>query len=659
MPRSAKHSVSRKVTNRRVAMISEHASPLSAVGGIDSGGQNVYVAQLSRKLAAAGYAVDVFTRRDSASAPEIVKWLDGVRVVHVPAGPPEYIPKEKLLPFMEEFTRYVENFLQRVQRCSLIHANFWMSGLVAAGLKQRLGIPFVITFHALGRIRRQYQGSGDGFPDERFSIEDRIVAEADQIIAECPQDEEDLIRLYNADPARITIIPCGFDPAELWPVAKSAARAHVGIAPDERVILQLGRMVPRKGIDNAVRGVARLVKDHRIDARLLVVGGETDDPDFDRTPEIARVKKIAADEGVAGKVLFTGRCGRDKLKDYYSAADIFVTTPWYEPFGITPVEAMACGTPVIGSNVGGIKFTVRDAETGYLIPPNDPDALADRIADLFKHPKLMSVLSRQAIRRVNDLFTWSKVAAAVATLYDDILASRVHLRSREFDQYDTLDRGFREAVRVLEDSARLLRGDIFLAAEALCDCFAASGKVLVCGHGGGCAEAQRLAASFVGSLKHDDRPGLPVLCLNTDPSLFANWSGGACAGAFEREVEALGQAGDVLLGIDDAADPSKLVPAFAMARRLGLRCISVAGGNARELAAISDLSVVVPSSDTQRIQEAQAIIAHLLCEVVEERFVFRRRLEEPPAVSTSPVLALPGPQFRPQRSLPARQKFAS
>jgi D-inositol-3-phosphate glycosyltransferase len=366
---------------KRIAMISEHASPLAILGGVDSGGQNVYVGQLARHLATIGYEVDVFTRRDSPLLPETAEWVNGVRIVHVPAGPAEYVRKEKLLPHMKEFTDFMARFCRRQRRrYALAHANFWMSGLVAADLKQLLGLPFVVTFHALGRIRRLYQREADGFPDERFAIEDRIVTEADHLVAECPQEEEDLIRWYNADPARITIVPGGFDPSELWPISKALARVSLGLTPDEPIILQLGRMVPRKGVDTVIRGFARLRREHGIAARLLVVGGDSNDADAGVTPEIGRLQAIARAEGVADHVVFVGRRGREVLKYYYSAADVFVTTPWYEPFGITPVEAMACGTPVIGSNVGGIKFTVRDGETGYLVAPDDPAAIGERIA---------------------------------------------------------------------------------------------------------------------------------------------------------------------------------------------------------------------------------------------------------------------------------------
>src|SRR5215212_1680158 len=464
----------------QIALISEHASPLSLLGGVDCGGQNLYVAQVAKALAAQGYEVDVFTRRDHDDLPETMEWIHGIRIIHVPAGPAQCIRKEELLPYMSDFTDYMIRFC-RYQRKTydLIHANFWMSGLVAADLKRQLGIPFVITFHALGRVRRQYQQQDDGFPDARFAIEDRIVAEADRIIAEAPQDSEDLIRLYHADPSRITIVPCGFDPAEFWPISKTLARVSLGLPPDDGVVLHVGRMVPRKGIDTVIQAFARLVQHHREPARLLIVGGESDDPDPLRTPELGRLQRLAAELRVADRVTFVGRRGRDQLRYYYSAADVFVTTPWYEPFGITPLEAMACGTPVVAANVGGIKYTVRDGETGYLVPPNDPDRLADRLAHLYQHPKLLSVFRRQATRRANDLFTWQRVANGVASLYDDVIAARHPERRQEAEQLAVVDGSFDAAIEALSESKRRLRGSLLEAAEAIGDCLAKDGKVLI------------------------------------------------------------------------------------------------------------------------------------------------------------------------------------
>lgn len=415
--------------NRKIALISEHASPLVTPGGTDSGGQNVYVGQVARHLAEYGYRVDIFTRRDTNHLPDVVSLASGVRVIHIAAGPAAFVRKEELLPYMGDFAAAMQRFCQQQQQpYDLIHANFWMSALVADWLRQRLGTPFVVTFHALGRVRQLHQGAADESPAERIALEEQVVAQADAIIAECPQDYADLVRLYQADPSRLSVIPCGFDPAEFCPVPQAAARSLLGLAQDERIVLQLGRMVPRKGVATVIRGFARFARQHAGSARLLIVGGASEVPDPAATPEIGRLQQIAGNEGVAEYVSFLGRRNRSILKAIYSAADVFVTLPWYEPFGITPLEAMACGIPVIGSDVGGIKFSVRDGTTGYLIPPHDPAALTDRLAYLHAHPLLKQQFGRQALQRVRQSFTWRHVTGSIAALYEQVLAGKQPLR---------------------------------------------------------------------------------------------------------------------------------------------------------------------------------------------------------------------------------------
>lgn len=407
---------------KKIAFISEHASPLATLGGVDSGGQNVYVAELSRHLAAMGYRIDVFTRREDPETPEVVDFSPGVRVVQVPAGPERYVRKEDLLPFMPAFTEFcVDFFNAETAPYDLVHANFWMSAWAAFQLKRRLGIPYVITFHALGRVRRLHQGAADEFPECRVEMEEIAAASADRVFAECPQDEEDLAVLYGVDRAKLSLVPCGFDPLEFHPLPRSFARAKIGYRDGERLILQLGRMVPRKGVENVIRGLSHLMKKEKIRARLVVVGGDKNDKGSLRSPELVRLRAVAEAEGVADHVDFKGPVERQELKFYYNAADVFVTTPWYEPFGITPLEAMACGTPVVGSAVGGVKYTVRDGRTGYLVPANDPEALAGRLAGLYRNPALLDYFSRSAFRHAVDSFTWKKIARTAAAVYEEIL----------------------------------------------------------------------------------------------------------------------------------------------------------------------------------------------------------------------------------------------
>ncbi|SAL35343.1 transferase [Caballeronia sordidicola] len=401
----------------KIALVSEHASPLAVAGGVDSGGQNIYVANVARQLARKGHQADVFTRCDRSLLP-LVSRFDGTRVINVPAGPAKQLAKENLLPYMDEFARFVIQFFRNERtQYDVVHANFFMSGLVGLRVKQAMGIPLVTTFHALGRVRRLHQGAEDGFPDERFAIEDAVVRGSDSIIAECPQDTSDLVSLYEADPARIDLVPCGFDSDEFHPADKHAARVELGWPQDRFIVLQLGRMVPRKGIDNVVRAIGLCNRKLDEDAHLYVVGGNSDEANEIATPEIGRLRGLAHECGVPEYVHFLGRRSRARLRLYYNAADVFVTTPWYEPFGITPLEAMACSTPVIGADVGGIRYSVAHGETGLLVAPKDPLALAHALVTLKTDPQLARSMGEAGLVRAREMFTWDGVTDTLASVY--------------------------------------------------------------------------------------------------------------------------------------------------------------------------------------------------------------------------------------------------
>jgi glycosyltransferase involved in cell wall biosynthesis len=406
----------------RIALISDHASPLAAPGSIDCGGQNVYVAHLARELARAGHLVDVFTRRDAIGQKQLVRWRDNIRVVNVPAGPAHYVPKEQLLPHVQAFARFTTRFARHQPAMyDIVHANFFMSGMVARHLRQMLGLPFVITFHALGKVRRLAQGADDTFPPARMRIETQLMQEADRIIAECPQDRLDMEQLYGASPARIAVAPCGFDPSELWPQEQHEARSQLGLPQQPFTVLQLGRMVPRKGVDTVIEATALLRARHGIDAQLLVVGGDMH-AGGRGDHEMTRMRALAEQLGIPGHVHFVGQKARAELRTWYSAADVFVTTPWYEPFGITPVEAMACARPVVGSEVGGIKSTVVDGSTGFLVPSRDPQAVAERLATLQRNPLLARAMGEAGLRRACRHYTWRSVVQQVAAVYAAVLA---------------------------------------------------------------------------------------------------------------------------------------------------------------------------------------------------------------------------------------------
>lgn len=399
----------------RIVMISEHASPLALAGGVDAGGQNVYVDSVARRLGALGHQVDVLTRRDDPGLPPVVSMAPGVRVFHVEAGPARHIPKEALLEWMPAFARRARAQLLREGGYDAIHANFFMSGWVGLALRPVLRAPLVTTFHALGLVRREHQGAADGFPRAREAIEHALARCSDRLIAECPQDRSDLMRLYEAPPERIDMIPCGVDTQLFRPGSRAAARRRLGLPPNEFIVLQLGRIVPRKGIDNVIRAMALLPPSTA--PRLVVVGGDSRLPDPQAAPELGRLMGLAHTLGIADRVSFAGRRDRHELCDWYLAADVFVTTPWYEPFGITPLEAMACGKPVIGSDVGGIRYTVRNGITGYLVPPKHPQELARRLLELQQRARLARTMGQAGLARVQTSFTWEQVAREFVSVF--------------------------------------------------------------------------------------------------------------------------------------------------------------------------------------------------------------------------------------------------
>jgi len=598
----------------KIAFISEHASPLALLGGTDNGGQNVYVAELAVQLANKGYEVDIFTRRDNATDEEIHEFAPGVRVILVSAGPAKTIPKEELLPLMLSFRQEMEQFISRNNlEYEIIHANFFMSGLVAMELKERLDLPFVITFHALGHIRSIHQGEMDKFPAERIELEQLIVKNADKIIAECPQDRSDLINYYQAAPEKILTIPCGFNPEHFYPVSKAECRSLLGLKNEERIVLQLGRMVRRKGIDHVIEAFANI--DHNKPSRLIIVGGEHADSEND--VELNRLKQLTNDLGITNKVMFVGRKNRDELKYFYSAADVFLTVPWYEPFGITPLESMACGTPVIGSRVGGIKHTVIDGVTGYLVDPKDPHSLAVKLNQLLDNEPLIAEMSRNALKHVNQNFTWQQVAAMMAECYEHIHSRKIDIQATELNM---IGAAFEEAAATFQKTAEKLSSEISMAGSIMAKALKAGNKILVCGNGGSAAESQHFVAELVGRFEMPHRKGLPALSLNSDTAIITAWANDfGYDDVFARQVQAFGAEGDILLCMSTSGNSDNIIKAMQMARKKKIFCINMLGKNGGKSIHFGHLNLVVPSNSTQRIQELHLHLVHLLCTIIENR----------------------------------------
>jgi D-inositol-3-phosphate glycosyltransferase len=408
----------------RIALISEHASPLAALTGGDAGAPDPDLEPLTRALVRRGHRVDVLARRDSPALPAVAELQPGVRLLHVDAGPPAPVAADRLLEHMPEFARSATRLLAAGdphEACDLLHARGYLSGFVGLRLARASRLPLAVTFPALGLVRREQPGGVDADPagpPERIDIERTLVQQADALVAPCAQDRADLMRLYGARPSRISTVPRGVDTELFAPGDKAQARRALGWADDEYIVLQLGPLLPCAGTEDVIPALARLPRDAR--ARLVVVAAVgVDGPGTDdrRIAETERLRAIALEAGVADRVSFIGARARPELRQCYVAADVLAAVPWYEPAGHSPLEAMACGTPVIGSTVGSLRHAVAPGVSGCLVPPRDPAALAAQLLRLQAHPPLARALGRGGAQRARTLFTWDRVAAELAALY--------------------------------------------------------------------------------------------------------------------------------------------------------------------------------------------------------------------------------------------------
>ncbi|MEU7526340.1 glycosyltransferase [Saccharothrix sp. NPDC042600] len=386
----------------KIAMVSEHASPLAALGGVDAGGQNVHVASLSAALVAQGHEVAVYTRRDSPDLPEVVRTEQGYDVVHVPAGPPGQVPKDELLPHMGDFAKYLRARWE-FDAPDVVHGHFWMSGLASVLATRGLGIPVVQTFHALGTVKRRHQGGADTSPVERIATERLVGREVTRVAATCGDEVFELLRM-GVPRARITVVPCGVDPKLFRPEGPRDRRA----LPHR--IVTVGRLVPRKGFSDVITALRSVP-----DTELVVAGGSAD---MASDPEALRLLEHAREMGVRDRVRFIGQVSRTAMPSLLRSADLVVCVPWYEPFGIVPLEAMACGVPVVASAVGGLTDTVVDDVTGCLVPPRDPVALARAVRSLLADQGRREAFGLAGTDRVHARYTWDRVAADTARVYE-------------------------------------------------------------------------------------------------------------------------------------------------------------------------------------------------------------------------------------------------
>ena len=408
----------------RIAMLSVHTCPLAMLGGKSTGGMNVYVRELSRELGRRGIAVDVYTRCESTVHPQVMPLGPNARVIHICAGPQEHQEKNQLFGYLPEFTANLMDFaLSEGLQYDLIHSHYWLSGRVALDLQKAWTVPVIQMFHTLGEMKNRVAQPGEAREHaERIETEREIMRLADRITPATELDQEQMVTLYGADPAKMRIIPCGVDLQQFHPFDRELARRQIGLDPSIKTVLFVGRMEPLKGIDDLLLAIAHIINDHAMPCNrlsLILIGGSAEDSPEAISSEMARLIRMRDELGLQEMATFVGAQGQDVLPYYYSAADVVVMPSHYESFGLVALEAMACGTPVVASDVGGLSYTVEDGVTGFLVPQRNPLALGDRICDILNDELFRDQLGRQALA-VAQRYSWQRIADQIIGVYREV-----------------------------------------------------------------------------------------------------------------------------------------------------------------------------------------------------------------------------------------------
>ena len=407
------------LSRRRLAVMSTHTSPLARAGTTKAGGMNVYVADLTRHLAEAGWEVDVFTRRDRIDAPDVEELAPGARLFHVDAGPPVGLPPIEIAAHVSEFTSGVERIAARYEPYDLIHSHYWVAGLSGIELSRQWQVPHAVMFHTLGAVKEVFQQPEPPF---RIAGERRVVACADAIIGATSHERAFLIGQYQADASRVQVAPCGIDLEMFHPAGVEESRRRLAASvPELGVeggpgILFVGRLEQSKGADLLVRALPLIQS--RPCAKLWIVGGDERDE-----VERARLRALAADCGVGQRVRFVNAVDRMQLPDLYRAAAVCVVPSAYESFGLVAVEAMASGTPVVATRVGGLASTITHGKTGLLVGNRQPEGFASALDRLLGDGALRQRMGAAATAEMS-VYSWRNVTRSILDLYEGLLDER-------------------------------------------------------------------------------------------------------------------------------------------------------------------------------------------------------------------------------------------
>lgn len=407
------------LTNQRIALISVHGDPAIEIGKEEAGGQNVYVRKVGEALASAGWSVDLFTRKTDPQQPNIVEHSQNCRTIRISAGEDKFIPRDELYGLLPEFVQKVLRFqADSGYQYPLVHTNYWLSSWVGMELKKFQPIKQVHTYHSLGAVKYKSVSTIPLVAKTRLQVEKAVLETADCIVATSPQEKEDMRSLVSQK-GNIEIIPCGTKIDLFGSVSREEARRQLGINPESKVVLYVGRFDPRKGIETLVRAVSQSSLRNQTDLKLIIAGGWR--PGGSDGKERDRIGRIVCELGLSDITQFPGSLDWGILPTYYAAADVCVVPSHYEPFGLVAIEAMASRTPVIASGVGGLKFTVVPEETGLLVPRKDEVALATALDRLLSDPVWRDRLGQAGRQRVETYFSWEGVASQLSQLYTRLL----------------------------------------------------------------------------------------------------------------------------------------------------------------------------------------------------------------------------------------------
>ena len=397
----------------QIAMFSIHSSPIGELGTKNTGGMSVYIRELARQLGSRGHCVDIYTRLNGSKHNQIIEMYDNVRLIHLSAGNNGYVHKLALYYYLADFFRALERFKHQERlRYDLIHSHYWLSGRLGSWVQDRWNLPHLVMFHTLGTVKN-IAGLADDEPDLRIATEKKLTRTCQRILAPTEREKDNLITYYNAASDKIGVAPCGVNLDLFEPIDRAAARSSLGFDENETILLYVGRFDPIKGIDRLLEAVTHL-QDHR-QLRLVIIGG--DGPD---TPEYQNLQKMTHTLGIQNRVTFVGRIEQKRLPPYYSAADVLVVPSYYESFGLVGLESLACGTPVVATEVGAMRKIIRDGETGQIVTKANPRSLAKAIESIINRSgatKFSAGMIRASVLK----FGWSNVAAAIIDEYDTLL----------------------------------------------------------------------------------------------------------------------------------------------------------------------------------------------------------------------------------------------